>query len=84
MNCSAVVVLSRVNAGPAFSLGPQNGSGPCSRHDGVGLNASFRDPPKKIQQAVVLSFMLMLSFWSDMKLKVKPMAEFFKGLGTVR
>ena len=56
----------------------------CSRHDGIGLNASFRDPPKKIQQAVVLFFMLMSSSQSDMKIKVAPMAGFLKGLGAVR
>lgn len=32
-----------------------------SADDGIGLNASFRDLLKKIQQAVVLFFMLMLS-----------------------
>lgn len=93
MNCSAVVELNRANAGPAFSprvsmfnsrSGPQSGSALCFRHDGVGLNASFRDPPKKVQQAVVLFFMLMSSSQSDMKLQVNPMVGFFKGVGAVR
>lgn len=87
------MVLNRANAGPSFSpgvsvftpcSGPQNTSVPCSRHDSIGLNASFRDPPKKIQQAVVLFFMLMSSSQNDTKIKVNPMAAFFKGLGAVR
>lgn len=88
-----MVVLNRANAHPAFSpgisvltlcSGPQNSSAPCCRRDGIGLNASFRDLPKKVQQAVVLFFMLMSSSRSDMKIKVIPMAAFFEGLGAVR
>lgn len=46
------------------------------------MNASFRDPPKKTEQAVVSFFMLVSQ--SDMKIKVNPKAGFFKGLGAVR